>query len=455
MPFCPFCSAELQAEAQFCSKCGKPVASTNIAPQGFEDPQALFARGNKSAKEQDYTAALKYYDAALQKDPHNYKIWHNKGIVLKRRGDSSNAEYCMKRAEELKQPVLTLMEEDDPEPQKNPVRSAVSSKAPPYEPNYLFFLTPLIWAVVTIGLGSFDPFTASSIGALVFLVSCTVLVFFDARKIGAGAEKTELSNLNTWKPWEWGALTLLLWIIGYPLYLLNRRGIYETKNQLPRTSHHITHAALLIGVILFSVILVGTALVVQSNALSAYGPGSYSVSPYQSSPITSNQNPSVSNDAVKRFDNPDSISERQPSTPTQVEAVIGETVTSQTEQITIFSAQKTPKYTWSYSSSYKFTENANPGNIFVIIDAEIKNIGSDSMYITMAKFSMSDSEGNRYDPELYAGDDRLSILKELYTNQKTRGKVVFQVPENARKLKLYYDFGNILTGTKLASWSIN
>jgi hypothetical protein len=91
----------------------------------------------------------------------------------------------------------------------------------------------------------------------------------------------------------------------------------------------------------------------------------------------------------------------------------------------------------------------------VIVDAEIKNIGSDSMYITMAKFSMSDSEGNRYDPELYVGDDGLSILKELYTNQKTRGKIVFQVPENARKLKLYYDFGNILIGTKLASWPIN
>jgi len=49
---------------------------------------------------------------------------------------------------------------------------------------------------------------------------------------------------------------------------------------------------------------------------------------------------------------------------------------------------------------------------------------------------MSDSEGNRYDPEMYTGDDSMGYLKELYKSQKVRGKILFEVPQNAKNLKL-------------------
>ena len=67
---------------------------------------------------------------------------------------------------------------------------------------------------------------------------------------------------------------------------------------------------------------------------------------------------------------------------------------------------------------------------------------------------MQDSEGVRYDRELYAGEDALDIFQELFQGQKMKGKVIFKIPESATGLKLNYDFGNVVTGTKLATWEI-
>jgi len=146
----------------------------------------------------------------------------------------------------------------------------------------------------------------------------------------------------------------------------------------------------------------------------------------------------------------------QSGVPTSVELAIGGTASNPDRTVTVFSAKKVPSYTWvGSSSSYKFTENAKAGYTFIIIDAEVKNIGSDRMYASSGDFSVSDSEGNRYDPEMYVGDDGLGYFKELYKSQKVRGKVVFEVPLNANNLILYYDFGNLFSGTKLASWKIN
>jgi hypothetical protein len=146
----------------------------------------------------------------------------------------------------------------------------------------------------------------------------------------------------------------------------------------------------------------------------------------------------------------------QSGIPTSVELAIGGTATNPERQVTVFSVQKVPSYTWvGSSSSYKFTENAKTGNTFIIVDAEVKNIDSDRMYASSGDFSISDSEGNRYDPEMYAGDDGLGYFKELYKSQKVRGKVIFEVPLHANNLVLYYDFGNLFSGTKLASWKIN
>lgn len=146
----------------------------------------------------------------------------------------------------------------------------------------------------------------------------------------------------------------------------------------------------------------------------------------------------------------------QSSVPADVELSIGQIVSEHGKQITVYSAQKVLSYTWTSSSiNYQFNKKAKSGKTFVIVDAEVKNIGSDSIYVTYGDFSMGDSNGNRYDPEMYSGDDGLGLFKELYKNQKNRGKVIFEVPQNTNGLKLYYDFGYVFWGTKIASWNIN
>ena len=148
------------------------------------------------------------------------------------------------------------------------------------------------------------------------------------------------------------------------------------------------------------------------------------------------------------------------SVPTEVELSVGQTATTNEKIVTVYTARKTTTYTWSGSSGYQYPVNAKSGNTFIIIDAEIKYLGSESRstsssYVSAGDFSMSDQDGNRYDPSVYMGDDGLGYFKELYKNQKVRGKVLFEVPQNVKGLKLYYDFGNVFSGIKLASWTIN
>jgi len=145
----------------------------------------------------------------------------------------------------------------------------------------------------------------------------------------------------------------------------------------------------------------------------------------------------------------------QSGVPTSVELAIGGTASNPDRTVTVFSAPKTTTYSWTGASGTKYPTTAKIGNTFIMVDAEVKNIGSDRMYASAGDFSMSDSEGNRYDPTMYTADDSFGYFTELYKNQKIRGKVLFEVPKSANNLILYYDFGNVFSGTKLASWKIS
>lgn len=144
----------------------------------------------------------------------------------------------------------------------------------------------------------------------------------------------------------------------------------------------------------------------------------------------------------------------QSSIPTEIELAIGQMASNPERQVTPYSTQKVSSYTVTFSN-YPIITHAKSGKIFIFIDTEIKNIGSDRIYASAGDFSMGDSEGNRYDPEMYSGDDSFGYFKELYKTQKMRGKILFEVPQNAKNLKLYYDFGNLFSGINLASWPIN
>ena len=104
--------------------------------------------------------------------------------------------------------------------------------------------------------------------------------------------------------------------------------------------------------------------------------------------------------------------------------------------------------------SYTFTEEAENGTTYLIIDAEVKNTGSGSLYASTGDFSLRDGAGNRYEPGLYYGDESFGYLKDLSGNQKTRGKILFEIPPEAQDLKVFYDFGIGYGGTQVASWPV-
>jgi len=134
---------------------------------------------------------------------------------------------------------------------------------------------------------------------------------------------------------------------------------------------------------------------------------------------------------------------------------IGDTAKTSVLKVTVISVDRTKSYQY-YSDVLGKTmvETAPPGKDFVIADVLIKNVASDRVYVALFDFSLVDSDGYRYDPELYLGDDGIEFLQELYPEELIRGKVLFEVPEHATGLKIRYDFGDLFTGVKLASWTI-
>ena len=158
---------------------------------------------------------------------------------------------------------------------------------------------------------------------------------------------------------------------------------------------------------------------------------------------------------TKGLANQPSATSSPTATPTELNLKIGETAKTSELEVTIISAEMKRYYTY-YSDFFNdpMTETSSPENIFIIVEADIKNIESDRSFVSSGDFSVTDSEGYRYDPELYAGKDGLEMFKELYSNQKVKGRVIFEVPKSANDLKIQYDFGNLFSGTKLASWKV-
>ena len=145
-----------------------------------------------------------------------------------------------------------------------------------------------------------------------------------------------------------------------------------------------------------------------------------------------------------------------PETPdarTEIAAAIGQAASGDNAEATVWSARKTRAYNWT-TSNYTFTEEAESGTTYLIIDAEVKNTGSDTLYASTGDFSLADGAGNRYEPGLYYGDESFGYLHELSQNEKTRGKILFEIPPEARDLKIFYDFGIGYGGTEVASWPV-
>ena len=92
----------------------------------------------------------------------------------------------------------------------------------------------------------------------------------------------------------------------------------------------------------------------------------------------------------------------------------------------------------------------------VTVSAQVEAISAGTLYATDSSFSLSDSEGNRYDTrlDLYVAGDSFAKIKELYQGEKTSGNLRFLVPTGATGLKVAYDFGT-LGDPLLAKWQLD
>jgi hypothetical protein len=140
--------------------------------------------------------------------------------------------------------------------------------------------------------------------------------------------------------------------------------------------------------------------------------------------------------------------------PAEIAVAIGQTASDGSIEATVYSAGKKPAYRWTSSSGNSFTQEAESGTNFFIVDAEVKNTGAGTIYASTSDFYLTDGEGNRYEPGLYYGNESFSYQKELSPGQKNRGKIQFGIPEDARDLKIFYDFGISYHPARVASWPV-
>lgn len=166
----------------------------------------------------------------------------------------------------------------------------------------------------------------------------------------------------------------------------------------------------------------------------------------------------VFSDSGSEWDVTESPAYDTPETPdarTEIAAAIGQPASGDNARATVYSAQKVQAYTWTTSSSdYSYTEEAETGTSWLIVDVEVENTGSAPLSPSTWDFSLSDGAGNLYEPGVYYGNESFGYQEELSRNQKTRGKLLFGIPRDAQDLKLSYDFGTPYGGTQVATWSI-
>ncbi len=125
-------------------------------------------------------------------------------------------------------------------------------------------------------------------------------------------------------------------------------------------------------------------------------------------------------------------------------------------QVTISSASKEIAYKYGEGAVTQ-VEYAKIGYTFVFVRYDVKNIGPDTITVSGGDFSIRNPEGTRYDPITTkgTGSTNRSFLTDLGTNQSISNDIIFEVPLTAKNLALYYDFGNVSPGIRLAYWNID
>ena len=204
-----------------------------------------------------FDEALSMVDEVLLSHPANDMAWVAKGVILtyqKKYDDAYGAfdhavsinpdnQKAIQHREMIAEYKRGLEPANPIEIDEMALQDSQTWDIREYQPNIILYIWPCIGALFFFG---------GIWGGLISLAISSVLIYYDAGKMGAGTYPGIVNPLS-WRPWEWGVITFFFWIVGYPLYLYKRREIFDTTNHLQRTSS--SSVKLVAGVIGFAIIL--------------------------------------------------------------------------------------------------------------------------------------------------------------------------------------------------------
>ncbi len=142
---------------------------------------------------------------------------------------------------------------------------------------------------------------------------------------------------------------------------------------------------------------------------------------------------------------------------------IGETYQTPKIAVTVSEAIVTDSFEYIDETTGKMsTKEASPGTYFLIITAEIKNVGDIEAREQGQQLMVAyDSEGTLYSPatfygvRTYPGEDALPVSKYISPGEKIQGRMALRIPEVASGLKIaYLTTLAVWGGEPLAMWEI-
>ena len=133
---------------------------------------------------------------------------------------------------------------------------------------------------------------------------------------------------------------------------------------------------------------------------------------------------------------------------------IGETLQTEKVAVTISELIITESYEYYHEASDSMlSKEASPGMFFIMVTVAIKNVNDTGSRLGSKLVRIFDSEDNRYLPGSYLGEDGLSkVYVWLLPGEEIKGKVLYDIPEEASGLKITYQDATL--EIKLAEWEI-
>lgn len=152
-----------------------------------------------------------------------------------------------------------------------------------------------------------------------------------------------------------------------------------------------------------------------------------------------------------------------PSTQAELSLKIGETAKLQVIEVMVISVNRTDSvFTYTYfGSKTKELRESSTESVFVLAEVEIKNTGENGIKFMGVPFKMIDSAGFIHS-DYFADYEERFKKDDLYPNNTRRGKILFEIPREAKGLKIELDryslntpdFKAVPIGVKSVSWSL-